>query len=311
MSRRVAVAGSRRWWRTRAPRTATSGGENPIRVAISTAIGSPTTLWSPGQPLPMSCSSAATSSRSGRSTSWVSSAAAAAASTRCRSTVNRCQGWRCGRDRTRSHSGSSRDSSPSWSSCSRTATAERPLASSRRKDHRSSAGHGSGTGGLCAASTLSVYGESRRSARAAAAAARSRSPGSAAGRAPWASTTSSPWRTTPSASGSRRIRRYRPRGCRTRVDSTRRHVSSATKASLRPARLTSRRRASSSASPSASATGRCSCRTRTSPGRPERRRSSSRTSSRKAYAASTSAAGSSPSWAAATARSTWPSRRPP
>ena len=59
-------------------------------------------------PLPMSCSSAPTSSRSGRSTSRVSSAAAAAASTRWRSTVKRCQGWRCGSDRTRSHSGSSR-----------------------------------------------------------------------------------------------------------------------------------------------------------------------------------------------------------
>ena len=83
-------------------------------------------------------------------------AAAAAASTRCRSTVNRCQGWRCGSERTRSHSGISRDSSPSWSSCSRTATAERPLASRRRNDQRTSGGHGSGMAWLCTASTLSV-----------------------------------------------------------------------------------------------------------------------------------------------------------
>ena len=105
--------------------------------------------------------------------------------------------------------------------------------------------------GECTASTLSVYGESSRSARAAAAAARSSRPGSAAGRAPWASTTSSPCRTTPSASGSRRTRRYRPRGRRTSAASTRRQVSSATKASRRPARLTSRSSASSSGSPSA------------------------------------------------------------
>jgi hypothetical protein len=87
MSRRVAVSGSRRWWRTRVPIVATSGAPKPIRVAMAAAIGSPATLWSPGQPFPMSCSSAATSSRSGRSTSCVSSAAAAAHSTRCRSTV--------------------------------------------------------------------------------------------------------------------------------------------------------------------------------------------------------------------------------
>ena len=92
------------------PSVATSGAEKPIRAPIvgRDRLARPR-CGRPGQPLPMSCSSAATSSRSGRSTSWVSSAAAAAASTRCRSTVYRCHGWRCGSDRTRSHSGSSRD----------------------------------------------------------------------------------------------------------------------------------------------------------------------------------------------------------
>ena len=42
------------------------------------------------------------------------------------------------------------------------ATAARPLASSRRNDQRTSGGHGSGSGGLCTASTLSVYGREQQ-----------------------------------------------------------------------------------------------------------------------------------------------------
>ena len=49
----------------RRPRPARS---KPIRAATSRAMISPATEWSPGQPLPMSCSSAAISSRSGRPT---------------------------------------------------------------------------------------------------------------------------------------------------------------------------------------------------------------------------------------------------
>ena len=45
---------------------AASSAEYPIRAAIAAAIGSPATLWSTRPPLPMSCSSAATTSRSGR-----------------------------------------------------------------------------------------------------------------------------------------------------------------------------------------------------------------------------------------------------
>ena len=78
----------------------------------SSASGTPASLWSPGAPLPMSCSSAATSSRSGRLTSRTRGAACTAASTRCRSTVKRCTALRCGRWRTAAHSGSSRSTQP-------------------------------------------------------------------------------------------------------------------------------------------------------------------------------------------------------
>ena len=65
----------------------------------------PSSVWSPGQPLPMSWSSAPTRSRSGRPTSRVSAAARAAASTRWRSTVKRWKALRCGLLRTGAHSG--------------------------------------------------------------------------------------------------------------------------------------------------------------------------------------------------------------
>ena len=81
----------------------------------------------------MSCSSAASSSRSGRATSRVSAAACAAASTRWRSTVNRCSGLRCGRFRTRSQSGISAVIRPSWSRASHTPTAAWPGAEQREQ----------------------------------------------------------------------------------------------------------------------------------------------------------------------------------
>ena len=120
-SRRVAVSTSSRWWRT-------SGGEHVDVGRGRSRSGRPRRgrwsrrprEWSPGQPLPMSCSSAATSSRSGRPTRRVSAEARTAVSTRCRSTVQRCTALRCGRQRTRSQSGSSRVISPSASSASQT-----------------------------------------------------------------------------------------------------------------------------------------------------------------------------------------------
>ena len=64
------MCGSSRWWRTTAPRTATSGSAKPSLRPICTANDSPTTEWSPPRPLPMSCSRLLISSRSGRAT-WV------------------------------------------------------------------------------------------------------------------------------------------------------------------------------------------------------------------------------------------------
>src|SRR6478735_7266817 len=65
-SRRVAVSMSSRWWRTRVATTATSCLSKPMRAAMSRAMTSPATEWSPGQPLPMSWSRAAISRRAVR-----------------------------------------------------------------------------------------------------------------------------------------------------------------------------------------------------------------------------------------------------
>ena len=89
-------------------RVSTSSSAKPRRVATVRASRAPAALWSTpsdSEPLPMSCSSAPTSSRSGRDTSRTSGAARTAASSRCRSTLKRCTALRCGRCRTRSHSG--------------------------------------------------------------------------------------------------------------------------------------------------------------------------------------------------------------
>ncbi len=75
-SRRVAVSMSSRWWRTRVARTAVSRGRSRSARPRPGAMVSPATEWSPGQPLPMSCSSAATRSRSGRWTRRVNPEAA-------------------------------------------------------------------------------------------------------------------------------------------------------------------------------------------------------------------------------------------
>ena len=67
-SRVAATSESSRWRRTSLPTRSVSCGPKPIRVAMSRAIGSPATLCSVSSPLPMSCSSAATTSTSGRAT---------------------------------------------------------------------------------------------------------------------------------------------------------------------------------------------------------------------------------------------------
>ncbi len=74
--------------RARASRgRATSSAPKPSRGAIFSMSSTPASVWSPGEPLPRSCSHAPTSSRSGRTTSRVSRPACTTASTRCRSTV--------------------------------------------------------------------------------------------------------------------------------------------------------------------------------------------------------------------------------
>ena len=67
-SRVVARSASSRCQRTSEATTSASRSVKPIRVTILRATGSPATEWSCSEPLPMSCSSAATSSRSGRRT---------------------------------------------------------------------------------------------------------------------------------------------------------------------------------------------------------------------------------------------------
>ena len=104
-------------------------------------------------PCAMSCRSAPSSSSSGRRHARATTrvdvdlaagvgarrrrraarAHCATASSRCRSTVKRWYALRCGRDRTCSHSGSSRTSTPSWSSASNTGTAPAPARRSRTK----------------------------------------------------------------------------------------------------------------------------------------------------------------------------------
>ncbi len=204
-SRRIAVSTSSRWWRTSSAKVSTSCFGNPMRAATSRVITSPASEWSPGQPLPMSCRKAATSSRSGRATRRVIAAARAAVSTRCRSTVHRCTALRCGRQRTRSQSGSRRVTRSSASSASQTGIAFSPAPSSVISCSRASSGHGTGSGLVSAARRRTVLSDNGRPACAAAAAARSGSAGSWPGRAGAASTASPSISTTPSASGRRSI----------------------------------------------------------------------------------------------------------
>ncbi len=181
-SRRVAVSTSSRWWRTSRASTSASARPKPSRVATSRAITSPAAQWSPGQPLPMSCSRAAISSRSGRSTRRVRPAARTAVSTRWRSTVQRCTALRCGRQRTRSQSGSRRVISPSASSASQTGTVDSPAPSRVTSCSRASAGQGTGQRAVPPRpARRTACSESGSPAWAAAAAARSGSTGSALG----------------------------------------------------------------------------------------------------------------------------------
>ena len=112
-SRRVASSISVRCSRTSSSIVATSSASKPSRRAMSRATGAPSALWSCAPlTLPMSCRSAATSRRSGRATSRAKPRACTTVSMRWRSTVCRWTGLRCGRERTRDHSGIQRSMRP-------------------------------------------------------------------------------------------------------------------------------------------------------------------------------------------------------
>ena len=105
---------------------AMSSGANPILAATRSAMSAAAAAWSSPTPLPMSCSSAAISRRSGPSHLGVSRDAAATVSSRCRSTV---KSWRT-RLRPGPHRsptpGSTRPHTPRWSSPSITRIAHGP-----------------------------------------------------------------------------------------------------------------------------------------------------------------------------------------
>jgi hypothetical protein len=97
-SRRVAVSASSRCSRTSQASTSVACPSSPMRFPTVRAVSAPVSEWSPGRPLPMSCSSAPRSSRSGRARRATSpskpslsstSTHSATHSSRCRSTVNR------------------------------------------------------------------------------------------------------------------------------------------------------------------------------------------------------------------------------
>ena len=199
-SRVVAVSESSRCHRTSRAINSTAEGSKPIRAAISRASGWPATLCSVRLPLPMSCSSAATMSTSGRLTWRIREAASRQVSTTWRSTVKRWIAEACGSSRMRSHSGSSRLTAPVSSRVSHTCS--RPLpASIRTSCWRASAGHGSGIGGVSRARRAAVGGASTTSSSLAAAAARRSRTGSSDGRALASSTISLRDSATPGATG--------------------------------------------------------------------------------------------------------------
>ena len=146
----------------RRPGSRCRAASNPRRGARSATTATPASVWSPGQPLPMSCSRAPTSSRSGRATRRVKAAAFAAVSTRCRSTVNRWTGLRCGRLRTRSQSGMRRVDEPGLVQGLPHRDRRGPGAEQARRARRGrSPATARASGGLSAASRSTVCGESR------------------------------------------------------------------------------------------------------------------------------------------------------
>ena len=147
-SRRVARSTRVRCSRTSRTTVPRSASVTPIRRSTASASSAPVTEWScePGT-LPMSWSTAASMSRSGRATSRTMPLAATTVSMRWRSTVCRCTALRCGRLRTACHSGIHRSTTPARSSPSHTVTSPGPDASRSAKRLRATSGHGSGSDG--------------------------------------------------------------------------------------------------------------------------------------------------------------------
>ena len=108
----------------------------------------------------MSCSSAPTQQQVGPVDAAGERRRLDAVSTRCRSTVNRCTALRCGRLRTRSQSGSSRDGQPGLVERLPDRRRRRGPAPSRltKRVAAPARGHGSGSGGHSAASRSTVCG---------------------------------------------------------------------------------------------------------------------------------------------------------
>ncbi|SHU20898.1 Uncharacterised protein [Mycobacteroides abscessus subsp. abscessus] len=206
-SRRVAVLGSSRWYRTILESSSTSEGHSPSLVPICTARSAPTTLWSPPRPLPMSWTNAPRTNRSGRETLVVKALACTTVSTRCLSTVQMWTMSRGGRSRTGPHSGNSLPHSPVRSKASMVANAGRPDSSSTSRSLRASRGHGVRSSGADSAKRARVDAAIGRPVVADAAATRKISDGSRSGRASRASTTSPACSTTPSSIGRRTVRR--------------------------------------------------------------------------------------------------------
>ena len=123
--------------------------------------------------LPMSCSSAARSSRSGRFTSRNNPLARTTVSMRWRSTVCRWTALRCGRLRTAAHSGIHFSTTPARSSPSQTETSPGPVASRSPNTASAAGGHGVGIGGQFLARFCRVVGAMLTLLRAATSAARS------------------------------------------------------------------------------------------------------------------------------------------
>ena len=286
-SRRVAVSGAAGGGGPASPAPSMSAGPKPSRGARSAdAPRRPPRSGRRGQPLPMSCSSAPTSSRSGRSTRRAYAAALDGGLDQVPVDGVAVHGVAL---RPAAHPfpvGQQPGDQPGL--VERLPDGDRrrgPAPSSAEQPSRAARGHGSGSGGHSAASrSHGVRRERQPGLRG-----RRRGPQHqrrvAAGSASRASTTSPSCSTTPSASGAR-VRRAAGRpaartGCaRTRAPARPGATSSSSAyATVRPTPPTWRSSASASSRPSRSATASCSCSTSRSAARPVTSCSASRTSS--------------------------------